>query len=185
MDVEPVSAAVQRLSEMIPASAPRRPRDWTAVERQLGTPLPDDYKELVEIYGGGVFDETVWLLDPECPDGDYNLLDQARERAEILAELWEFEAKPIELLNDAGAQVLPWAYVEGSGAFLYWLRRPGQEPSAWTVLFNEGRGPEWEHHASPCAPFLLAVLTGQAETAYFSGLPLARHRFESNGDILA
>ncbi|WP_369391118.1 SMI1/KNR4 family protein [Streptomyces sp. CG1] len=175
--------AVERLAEMVPPGTPRRSRDWAAAERQLGTPLPDDYKELVETYGGGVFDETVWLLDPECPDEDYNLLHQATERAEILVDLWETEAKPAEL-QDADAQVLPWAYVEESGMYLYWLRQPGQKPNEWTVMLNEGRGPEWEHHASQCVPFLLSLLTGEAETEYFAELPLDTHSFDSNDDIL-
>ena len=155
--------AAQRLSELIPPGTPRRARDWAAAEQQLGTPLPEDYKELVETYGGGVFDETIWLLDPECPDEDYSLLAQAAERAEILAELWQTEAKPAEL-QTPDAQVLPWAYVEESGMYLYWLRRPGQKSNDWTVILNEGRGPEWEHHNRQCALFLLALLTGEAET---------------------
>ncbi|MBY8343530.1 SMI1/KNR4 family protein [Streptomyces spinosirectus] len=175
--------AVERLFELIPPATPLRARDWAAVERQLGTPLPDDYKELVETYGGGVFDETIWLLDPECPDEDYNLRDQAAERTAILADLWQTEARPAEL-HDPDTQVLPWAYVEESGMYLYWLRKPGQKPNDWTVILNEGRGPEWTHHASPCAaPFLLAVLTGRAESEYFPDLPLDSHSFDSNDDI--
>ncbi|MGW5122531.1 SMI1/KNR4 family protein [Streptomyces sp. NPDC004069] len=175
--------AVARLSAIFPPGTPRRSRDWAGTERQLGTPLPEDYKELVETYGGGVFDETIWLLDPECPDEDYNLLDQVQEREEVLAELWQTESKPAELQNP-GAQVLPWAYVEESGAYLYWLRQPEQRADEWTVSLNEGRGPEWEHHSSTCASFLLSVLTGQAETDYFPDLPPHSHGFDSNDDIL-
>ncbi|MDX3453341.1 SMI1/KNR4 family protein [Streptomyces sp. ME02-8801-2C] len=176
--------AVERLTEIIPPGAPRRPRDWATAEQQLGTPLPEDYKELVETYGGGVFDETIWLLDPECPDEDYNLLEQATARAEILADLWQTEARPTELQHDAEAQVLPWAYIEESGAYLYWLRRPAQKPGEWTVMLNEGRGPEWEHHAGQCAAFLLSVLTGEADTEYFPELPAESHQFDSNDNIL-
>ncbi|MFJ9909197.1 SMI1/KNR4 family protein [Streptomyces sp. NPDC101152] len=175
--------AVERLSELIPPGTPRRTRDWALVEQRLGTPLPDDYKELVETYGGGVFDETIWLLDPECPDEDYNLLDQATERAEILADLWQTEAKPAALQHP-DAQVLPWAYVEESGMYLYWLRQPGQKPNDWTVILNEGRGPEWEPHNSQCVPFLHALLTGEADTEYFTDLPSESHSFDSNDDIL-
>ncbi|MET9907527.1 hypothetical protein ABZZ74_11960 [Streptomyces sp. NPDC006476] len=45
-------------------------------------------------------------------------------------------------------------------------------------------GPEWEHHSSQCAPFLLALLTGEADTEYFTDLPLDSHGFDSNDDIL-
>ncbi|WP_328446520.1 hypothetical protein OG780_09295 [Streptomyces sp. NBC_00386] len=51
-------------------------------------------------------------------------------------------------------------------------------------MLDEGRGPEWEHHVGHCASALLSVLTGEAETDYFPGLPLESHRFDSNDDIL-
>jgi len=178
-----IHPGVERLAELIPPATPRRPRDWADAERQLGTSLPDDYKELVETYGGGVFDETIWLLDPECPDGDYNLLGQATERAAVLADLWQIEAKPTELQGPE-TQILPWGYVDDSGMYLYWLRRPGLTPSEWTVILNEGRGPEWEHHATQCTPYLLSILTGEADTKYFPDLPLVSHRFDSNHEIL-
>ncbi|MFJ4920165.1 SMI1/KNR4 family protein [Streptomyces sp. NPDC088725] len=170
---------------LIPPAGPRRSRDWAAVEQQLGTALPQDYKELIGTYGGGVFDEEIWLLDPESLDKGYNLLDEAKARAEILANLWQVEPKPPQLLQDDGATVLPWAYIEGSGAMLYWLRRPGQNPEEWTTLFNEGRGPEWEYHPHSCAHFLFSALTGEADTIYFDEFPLDEHEFKSNDEILA
>ncbi|MFC5173080.1 SMI1/KNR4 family protein [Streptomyces mutomycini] len=175
--------AVERLTELVAPSGPRRSRDWPAVERALGTALPTDYRQLVETYGGGVFDETIWLLDPACPDDDHELLAQATESAETLKKLWEVEPRPTQL-QESGAEVLPWAYIEGTGAMLYWLVKPGQEPDEWTVMFNEGRGPLWEHHDAQCASFLLAVLTGRAETNYFPALPVDQHQFDSNDEIL-
>ncbi|MFG2434628.1 SMI1/KNR4 family protein [Streptomyces sp. NPDC048508] len=177
--------AVERLTEIIPPDAPRRSRDWATIEQQLGTSLPEDYKDLIETYGGGVFDESIWLLDPQCPDEDYNILAQATARAKVLANLWQTEAKPAELQNESAGQVLPWAYIEESGAYLYWLRQQGQKPNEWTVMLNEGRGPEWEHHSTQCSPFLLSVLTGEADTEYFPDLPLDTHQFDSNDEILA
>ncbi|KPC78366.1 SMI1/KNR4 family protein [Streptomyces sp. NRRL S-4] len=174
--------AVERLTELV-APGPPRFRDWPAAERELGTTLPTDYRQLVETYGGGIFDETLWLLDPACPDDDYHLLAQAVRRAEILERLWEFEARPVQL-EEPGTKVLPWAYIEGTGAMLYWLVKPEQEPDEWTVMFNEGRGPLWEHHHAHCASFLLAVLTRQGGTEYFPELPAAQHQFDSNDAIL-
>lgn len=175
--------AVERLTELVPPPGPRRSRHWPSAEQELGTPLPADYRQIVETYGGGVFDETIWLLDPACPDDDYNLLAATTERTEVLANLWKTEPTP-DQLRTAGARVIPWAYVEDSGAYLYWLAQPGQKPDEWTVMLNEGRGPRWEHHNTPCTPFLLAVLTGHAETDYFPGLPTDQHQFDSNDDIL-
>ncbi|MFF1555937.1 SMI1/KNR4 family protein [Streptomyces sp. NPDC058279] len=152
-----------------PPADPPPAVDWAQIERAVGVALPADYKRLVETYGGGVFDETIRLLVPDSADDDCNLHAQTMERDEILAGLWEFEAKPAGLM-EAGARVLPWAFEEGTGAFLYWLARPGRHPDEWTVLYNEGRGPLWEHHDMGCLEFLLAVLAGTAETDYFGHL---------------
>ncbi|MFC0842529.1 hypothetical protein ACFH04_06645 [Streptomyces noboritoensis] len=170
-----------------PPASPPPPVDWAQAERALGVALPADYKHLVETYGDGIFDETIWLLVPDSAYDDCDLHAQTAERDEILADLWEFEEKPASL-KEAGAKVLPWAFEEGTGAFLYWLVRPGQHPDDWTVLYNEGRGPLWEHHDMGCLAFLLAVLTGTAETEYFGYLyevlKPTEHRFASADEVL-
>ncbi|MCX5583313.1 SMI1/KNR4 family protein [Streptomyces erythrochromogenes] len=171
-----------------PSANPLPTVDWARAEQSLGTALPADYKRLVEAYGDGVFDETLWLLVPDSAYAECDLHAQRAERDDILADLWESgEKKPAALL-EAGARVLPWAHEEGTGAFLYWLARPDQHPDEWTVLYNEGRGPMWEHHDTGCVAFLLAVLTGTAETAYFGHLyeelQLAEHRFETADETL-
>ncbi|MFC8765752.1 SMI1/KNR4 family protein, partial [Streptomyces sp. NPDC057193] len=82
--------------------------------------LPQDYKDLIDTYGGGVFDETIWILEPDCADQDYDLVAVAAEQAEVLENLWGGgEPKPAELAAD-GTNVLPFAYIEGTGAYLYW-----------------------------------------------------------------
>ena len=162
--------ALDALVRLCPPPADPPPAvDWAAAERALGTALPADYRRLVDTYGDGIFDDTIWLLVPDSAYTDCDLRTQTTERGEILAHLWEFEPKPAELLEE-GARVLPWAFEEGTGAFLYWLARPGRLPDEWTVLYNEGRGPLWEHHDTGCLAFLLAVLTGTAETDYFGPL---------------
>ncbi|NEB37360.1 SMI1/KNR4 family protein [Streptomyces sp. SID14515] len=162
--------------------------DWAQAEHALGTALPADYKQLVETYGDGVFDETIWLLVPDSIHDAFNLRVQATERDGVLAGLWEVgEEKPVGLL-EAGARILPWAFDGFSGAFLYWLARPGRHPDEWTVLYNEGQGPLWEPHDMGCLDFLLAVLTGAAETEYFGHLrevlKPTEHRFASADQIL-
>lgn len=180
--------ALDALVRLCPPPAEPPPAvDWARAERALGTALPADYKRLVETYGDGVFDDTIWLLAPGSAHSDCDLLAQTRERDEILAELWEFEARPAGLL-EAGGRVLPWAFEEGTGAFLYWLARDDRHPDDWAVLYNEGRGPLWEAHDTGCSAFLLAVLTGTAETDYFGHLhevlKPTEHRFATAAQTL-
>ncbi|MFE0460769.1 SMI1/KNR4 family protein [Kitasatospora sp. NPDC058965] len=164
------------------------PVDWAAVEATLGTPLPADYKRLVRTYGGGLFAGVLWLLAPGCPEPMYELVAQAAEREEILAELWAAgEEKPSEL-DDGTTRLLPWGYAEGAGHVLYWLVRPGVEPEEWTVVLNEGRGPLWEAHPVSCSRFLLDVVAGTTTSFYFTGLddivaPADRTRFAPNAEF--
>ncbi|GAA3214775.1 hypothetical protein GCM10020256_15860 [Streptomyces thermocoprophilus] len=60
-------AAVARLIEIVPPGSPRRTRDWNGVERVLGTQLPEDYKELVEVYGGRRLRQDGMAVRPALP----------------------------------------------------------------------------------------------------------------------
>jgi hypothetical protein len=48
-----------------PIPGPRA--DWPAIEADLGTRLPSDYKEIVDLFGAGSFDEYVELAVPGGP----------------------------------------------------------------------------------------------------------------------
>ena len=81
------------------------------------------------------FGEMLWLLEPGCPEAMYDLVAQTAEREEVLTELWEAgEEKPPEL--EGNVSLVPWAYAEGAGHFLYWLVRPGVAPEDWTIAFG-------------------------------------------------
>lgn len=178
------------LVALCPPPGDGRAVKWSAVEEALGISLPGDYKRLVERYGGGLFGGTLWLLEPDCPVPMYDLIVQTAEREEILAELWEAgEDKPSEL-HEGDVRLVPWAYAEGSGHFLYWLVRPDVEPEEWTVILNEGRGPLWEAYPVSCSQFLLDVMAGTTTSFYFTDLddivdPEDRNRFVPNSQILS
>ncbi|MER5357758.1 SMI1/KNR4 family protein [Streptomyces sp. NPDC002785] len=176
---------VEQLTRIVPPPAEPRPRTWPEIEARLGTALPEDFKDLVDTYGGGVFDETIWILEPDCPSRDYNLLAMKDERAEVLARLWEIGPEPRpEQLAAEGTGLLPFAYIEGTGAYLYWLTGKDGKPEEWTVLANAGRGPEWEHHPVQATRFIRSVLTGEIHSGILGNLPADEHSFDSNDDIL-
>lgn len=151
------------------------------VPGRSGDPRPPEVRGRVGVVVGDA------VGDPGSAYDDCDLHGQAAERAEILADLWEAGEERPDGLTGAGARVLPWAFEEGSGAFLYWLVRPGRRPEEWTVLYNEGRGPLWEHHTIGCVAFLRAALTGTVESEYFGGGDAAGpvgHRFDAAGHVL-
>ncbi|MCX5072340.1 SMI1/KNR4 family protein [Streptomyces sp. NBC_00513] len=181
-----MNPTVERLTQLIPPPQESAARDWADIQGRLGHALPEDYKELIDLYGGGLFDETIWVLEPDCEDKNYDLYTMVEERAEVLARLWggdRGEPKPRELASP-GTGLVPFAYIEGTGAFLYWLTREGQDPADWTVMADAGRGPEWESYPAPCVEFIVSALTGEIRTDILSELPADTHEFESNDDIL-
>ncbi|GAA2415963.1 hypothetical protein GCM10010420_52640 [Streptomyces glaucosporus] len=175
---------VARLVEEIPPPADVRPKDWRQVESRLGTALPADYKQLVDLYGGGVFDDTIWLLEPDCANEHYDLLTKNKNRPEELEYLWATgEPKPAEL-HEEGSKLVAWAVTE-NGEYLFWLARSGQHPDDWTIMINEGRGPEWESHPVSCSEFLRSILlTGGVESDIFFDMPFEEHDFRASADFL-
>lgn len=172
-----MSNAVDRLKEIIPPPEPAGTVvDWEETARTLGTALPADYRNLIEGYGGGQFDQYLWLLEP-ASRRLYNLTRVAEEREEALEYLWNMgEAKPA-LLDASGVRAIAWGSTD-NGEYLYWLVRPGSAPDEWTVLVNEARGEEWEHFEMGCAEFLVATLTGEVRSDLFwSRYPAYAHTF--------
>ncbi|MFF9068229.1 SMI1/KNR4 family protein [Streptomyces sp. NPDC014891] len=168
--------ALARLLAIVPAPDEPHTKSWDEVERTIGATLPCDYKELVRVYGGGHWDDYLYVLEPGCPNDDYDLAAWARNQTEDLEGLWEFEKKPVELEAE-GARVIPWA-VTDNGECLYWLVLPGVPPERWTVMVNEARGGRWEHFPVSCTRFLAAALEGELRSGVISSsFPLATHTF--------
>ncbi|MEU9165767.1 SMI1/KNR4 family protein [Streptomyces sp. NPDC048424] len=174
--------ALNRLLEIAPAPSQPRHKDWGEVERTLAVELPDDYKELIGVYGGGNWDDYLYVLEPECPNEHYDLLKWAKFQFEDLEDLWKFEKKPTELEAE-GSRVIPWATTD-NGECLYWLVLPGLDPNEWTVMVNEARGPRWEHHSVSCTQFLASALDGGLKSNILSSLfPSATHKFRRLGAV--
>ncbi|GAA4086327.1 SMI1/KNR4 family protein [Streptomyces shaanxiensis] len=171
-----MNAALARLTDVVPPPSEPRNTDWDAAERRLGVVLPTDYKELIRTYGGSNWDDYLYLLDPGCPNDNYDLVEWEDQQTEALEGLWEFEKRPAELA-DAGSRVIPWATTD-NGECLYWLVRAGRNPDEWTVMVNEARGDRWEHFPMNCTEFLAAVLQGDLRSALLSSrFPLTGHEF--------
>lgn len=105
--------------------------DWAAVETRLGTALPGDYKELVERFGYGDFDDYLGLLLPDGPPGSLDLVTfnefWARAAAEDGGRWWEPYG-----LHPAPGGLLQWGSTEGRTSFS-WLTE-GADPERWPIL---------------------------------------------------
>ncbi|MFG1885621.1 hypothetical protein [Micromonospora sp. NPDC049102] len=169
----------RHLLEAVPVGVhAKRSQDWNSFFSKTGMVLPEDYVWLVGSYGCGRFDEYLYLLEPGCPNVNYELMAAVKERREAFDWLWqEGEPKPPELQVE-GSEFIPWASTD-NGEFLYWRSLPGLQPSEWTVLISEARGEQWEHYQMGCVEFLAKALTREITSEILSPeFPLATHLFE-------
>ncbi|NGO80158.1 hypothetical protein G6045_31540 [Streptomyces sp. YC504] len=114
------------------------PVDWAEVEARLGTSLPADYKQLVEVFGAGVFDDWISLDQPHqvvpwSPLGDFRTLHEPK------AHSWGLNIEWHDTLDEAraacsrtpGKILLCWASCEHA-VFCWHLTGP--DPERWPVL---------------------------------------------------
>ncbi|WP_158642333.1 SMI1/KNR4 family protein [Actinomadura sp. WAC 06369] len=102
------------------APAPVPPPDWASVEKRLGTPLPGDYKRLVETFGcDGLFDEFFHVFDTE-----------------ELISYWEYFAGDDPASGGLPGWplpggLIPWSSNEHHETF--WWIAEGPDPDRWPV----------------------------------------------------
>ena len=95
-------------------------RDWTAVEQSLGTPLPQDYKTVLDAIGAGIlYDITLAGMDGSDATGVVDLL--ARQRDRIAAPL-----------HPARYGLLPWG--EASDGWIFAWKIRFVDPNMWATV---------------------------------------------------
>ncbi len=131
----------------IPVAA-GKPDAWVAVERELGTRLPDDYKALVATYGWGMFDEFLFVMTPFSRPGETlvdfgagSMLEGLRRSRAVGVDF------PYPLHPEPGGS-LPWGYT-ANGDWCYWLTEPPDEPDRWRIVINGSRSDHYWEHPEP------------------------------------
>ncbi|MFI9384812.1 SMI1/KNR4 family protein [Kutzneria sp. NPDC052558] len=169
---------LEDLTELV-AAPPRGSEtvvDWRGVEGRLGFELPVDYKELVERYGPGVFDEFIHIFQPECPTESIDLEKQVSDSLWALNYLvQEGEVVPYDLRPPA--EIISVGRTD-NGDIIYLRRRPVENPDLWPVVVNEARGDDWGQFEGGLTQFLTDVLSGEIRTSIFpASFPSVDPRF--------
>ncbi len=134
--------------------------------------MPSGYKSLVDIYGLGLFDGFLWVLQPTTSNPHLRLDKQIELWRSALDEVGETFARPADLIG--------WAITE-NGDCCYWLTREHlADPDKWPIAVNESRGPEWDESDLSTEAWIEAVLAGRLKASVFptdfpSGKPVFRH----------
>ncbi|MFB4318070.1 hypothetical protein [Actinomadura sp. 21ATH] len=128
------------------AAPPGPVPDWAAVESRLGTPLPSDYKRLVETFGcDGLFDEFFQVFTPE------ELIWHTEFHA---GDKWApgDEHPPFP----APGGLIPWSNNEHHETF-FWITE-GPDPDGWPVYAVDSLGKGFRFGCT-AAEFLFRQLT--------------------------
>ena len=151
-------SALEELRRRVPPPAlPFPPAgDWSAAEEALGTPLPADFKQLVELYGSGeLCGHLHWLnpfADPSMRADAEELLAAYRQVREAMPEDCPWPAFP-----EPGG-LLPWA-MTADGEELYWVTEG--DPDRWKTL--AGEPPDVALHDVGATQFLVQWLDGSCD----------------------
>ncbi|MFE9698249.1 SMI1/KNR4 family protein [Streptomyces sp. NPDC006270] len=133
--------------------------DWAAIEAELGVPLPEDYKQLYETFGGGVLSDSVYFL--------------GRDEAVVFAFLaqWRVALSVDRDSSFAGTSAVdPYAiYAPGGKELVGWGSTAWADEYFWLVdaersddhpiLARSHDGGAWDRYDMSTSEFLYRVLT--------------------------
>lgn len=157
---------------------PGTPVDWATVEEDLGTRLPRDYKETVDLLGPGSFDLYVDLIGPGDADG--GLKKWADLDARYAGSMWDpYPAFP------APGGLLRWGTSEQELDFVWQTGAGGpanspadstaDDPDDWVVMVREV-GEDWEVYPYGFGEFLVRMLTDR-RLGFPTSSRIAAHTF--------
>ena len=138
---------------------------WMQVEMSLGTHLPDDFKEFIDVYGSGKIGDFISILNPFSTRPSLNLIEVSKKNLEALRVLSiEFgEVTKSDLFPVPGG-ILPVALTD-NGDVIHW--KTTGKPNDWTIVVNEARSPLYEHYNCSLTRFIENLAKGEITSDIF------------------
>jgi hypothetical protein len=130
---------------------------WQKIEEDLGTSLPDDYKQFIDIFGTVFIGDFIYVLDPFTENHNFNLKERGGMILEAFRDIGSFfggEKYPYPLYPDKGG-LLPWGF-SINGDHLFWFTQG--EPQEWMIAVDESRGASFETYNESMSNFLVKLL---------------------------
>ena len=160
--VEAIARAALWSGQIVPG------RDWDVVEREIGTALPDDYKDLLSRFPSGTYRNAVWVASPVDARTKWPAFvdNEIREILEILGDesLEYLDGTDYRPFPEPGG-LLPWGHDMQGGIFC-WVT-DGADPNRWRVTYYSQGMNEWQEHDGPMTEVLWEVLTRLGEETIF------------------
>ncbi|WP_409186006.1 SMI1/KNR4 family protein [Amycolatopsis sp. VS8301801F10] len=143
-------------------------RTWQTVEDDIGTKLPDDYKELFSRFPSGSFRDVITVINPIDSRTNYDNFIE-KETFEIIKMLDEYRNVYLSdvdyrLFPEKGG-LLPWGG-DGEGGMFFWLT-DSEDPNQWRVARYGQSMDEWREHDGPMTQVIWEVLTSADDENIF------------------
>lgn len=126
--------------------------DWAALEADLGTALPSDFRSLAEAYPILVVDDFLSVSVPR-PGAEASWASESRED-EVLQDLYEMGDTEGYVPFPQPGGLISWAQ-SNSGDSFYWRTSPA-DPDAWPVVVRGDNG-DWSEFPVGAVGFLVGV----------------------------
>ena len=148
-EITPTDEALKQLMELVRPPSNRKFRGllegFESTESELGFELPVCYKELLQVYGHGVWFENFHIANPFVRDPANSRVWWCREIpcgpawCDHLHKLREDFLESVYPIYPESGGLFPWAFIQDGGA-LYWL--------------TKGSSSEWKSIHDPDSPLL-------------------------------
>ncbi|MFE7464219.1 hypothetical protein ACFU6R_08935 [Streptomyces sp. NPDC057499] len=148
---------IEKIEEAISWQSINLRVNWSALEAQLGSPLPSDFKEICESFGRGQFSGYLEIHSSETGE-DLKALERLSgiqrtlKKSELFARVYE----PYGVFSTKGGQLIPWAE-SVTGAEFYWLTE-SKDPDKWPTIARPEDG-EWSQFPISTSEFIYRMLT--------------------------
>ncbi|MEN8653703.1 hypothetical protein ABCR94_24630 [Streptomyces sp. 21So2-11] len=138
------------------------PIAWEAMERELGTQLPSDYKQLCVFFGCGEFSDFLHVLSVD----QSQVFDLITRWRGFLDDALEFgvsddEVDPIfdpyRIYEPGKGGLIPWGSSRSADEF-YWLVEP-ETAGEWPILARVADSTNWRRFDISVPEFAFRVLT--------------------------
>lgn len=178
--MEPSDVMIKELIKILPPPSQRDASGvvWGEAEKEIGVQFPKDFKEFVEVYGGGLVDGFVWVLNPFSSNSNISF-----EKSKYFIEAYgvmrqEFPLDYVRPTYPEEYSFLPWAVTDNGETFV-WVVEGAAD--SWKVAIHSSDQGEEEIYNWGCVEFLLKLLDGKISSkilpAQFPPAGLGMHAF--------
>ncbi|MEU0003053.1 SMI1/KNR4 family protein [Streptomyces sp. NPDC006314] len=150
---------VQQLLDTVGRQSEQVQVEWQAVEAELGTALPADFKEFCEAFGRGEFNGFLYVYTSK--GGTHlEVLDNLRKLRRAL-ESWpdaESVYEPYRIFEPGQGGLLRWGGAAAEGYAYYWLVTE-EAPENWPIVARTDDTEEWHQYEMSVSEFVYRMIT--------------------------